>query len=238
MRYKLSCVQYIAVFVVSAVFSCHSGNQTRVLIDNVDGDKLTQKMSDFIVNNENSMLIDLRGFDMSGKLIGDADLFIDTMWYVPLETSKKYMIGETEKIELDHQSVFVFDRFNAKALFRFALSGEFLNQIGKKGNGPGEYADITDFSLVDNNVAIYDHYKKKILYYKKDGTFLYDKFLPLFCSQFVYMSSGQYLFYTFSEYNHHIPNIRNYNIILCDSSFNIVRRGAYVDKDNDLGYLG
>ncbi|MDR1153097.1 MAG: 6-bladed beta-propeller [Bacteroidales bacterium] len=235
MNYRSFGFHFIALLVIICAFSCQSGNQQRVLlIHDVDADKLTEEMDDYRVDTQNPTVIDLTGFDLSNKQISDADLFIDTMWYVPLETSDKCIIGETQKIELDRQSVFILDKYSAKGLFRFALSGNFLNQIGSKGNGPGEFAGITDFLLVEDKVAVYDQHKRKIHYYTKDGAFLYDKSLPFICSQFEYLPCGQYLFYTFSEFNHHVPNIRNYNVLLCDSSFNIVKRGMYVDKDNTL----
>ncbi len=232
---KLLRINFILMVFICVNYSCQSGSQPK-LIHHVDDRQITKDMDLFSVRKNELIKIDLTKYDLSDMQIGDADMFIDTMWYVPLETSDRCLIGETQKMEFDDSSFFVLDRYNAKGVFRFSLNGSFLNRIGQSGKGPGEYNEVTDFSLIDNKVAIYDQQTNKMSFYSKDGVFLYEKIMPFLFSQFVYCQPNSFYFYTFSAFNNHIPSIRNYNVIQCDSSFHINHHGFYVNKDHALRF--
>lgn len=96
---------------------------------------------------------------------------VDSISYIPLETSEKCLLGELQRIKRDGDFYFVED---AKGLFVFGKGGRFLNEIGHKGNAPGEYLYMDNFYLdrKDKQVCIINNVQKRILRYAYDGTYV------------------------------------------------------------------
>lgn len=95
---------------------------------------------------------------------------VDSISYIPLETSEKCLLGELLRTKRDGDFYFVED---AKGLFVFGKDGRFLNEIGHKGNAPGEYLYMDNFYLDRKNkqVCIINNVQKRILRYAYDGTY-------------------------------------------------------------------
>lgn len=65
---------------------------------------------------------------------------------IPLETSEESLIKEiTERIS-HNGKFYIFDKLQKK-IFIFNKDGRFLRKIDKRGNGPGEYSDLSDFKF-------------------------------------------------------------------------------------------
>ena len=58
------------------------------------------------------------------------------------------MLGELQRTKRDGDFYFVED---TKGLFVFGKDGRFLNEIGHKGNAPGEYLYMDNFYLDRKN---------------------------------------------------------------------------------------
>ena len=102
--------------------------------------------------------------------------YASSIEYIPLETSDDCLIGDEFSLIVASQDIFVHE-FSDQKIYRFDRNGKFLNSIGKKGQGPGEYVSIysiyvdestRECFLLDTfsgNVLIYDYngtYKRKI----------------------------------------------------------------------------
>jgi len=117
------------------------------------------------LNLNNIQTIDLVNFETTDTLA------IKSIRYVPLETNSKSLIGNIDKILINKNRTFIMDSRYAKAIFIFDNNGKFLSKIDKKGKGPGEYIQIEDFSIdEENNIYIYDN-GRKIIVYKESGEF-------------------------------------------------------------------
>lgn len=93
--------------------------------------------------------------------------------YVPLETKRECLLNEELQIIAASQFIFVHD-FLADKVYRFdANSGKFLNTIGKKGQGPGEYQKLFGIYVDDARKKCYlmDSYANKIYIYDYDGKY-------------------------------------------------------------------
>lgn len=91
--------------------------------------------------------------------------------YVPLETTPDCILDSDYKVDLTNEYIFILDYIN---LYRFSRSGKFLNKIGRRGKGPGEYVRIgATFVINDNNneVFLLDCGGDKILVYTYEGKF-------------------------------------------------------------------
>ena len=56
---------------------------------------------------------------------------------VPLETTAECLVGNVQSIQIMGDDIFVLDL--QSGILRFSKDGKFLNKIGTRGQGPGEY---------------------------------------------------------------------------------------------------
>lgn len=89
--------------------------------------------------------------------------------YVVLNTERCGPIGNIKHIEKAHSFIFVQDE---NSLFRFDTLGNFINRIGRKGRGPGEYLQISSFSLDETKEVIYILDTNNIIKYTFDGVYI------------------------------------------------------------------
>lgn len=73
------------------------------------------------------------------------DLF-SRMELINLETNSEFLISNIDKATVLGDTIIIFDRFQSK-IGLFNSKGDFIHLIGEKGQGPGEYITIYDFSF-------------------------------------------------------------------------------------------
>lgn len=94
------------------------------------------------------------------------DIFSKVM-VIPLETTDLSLIENLTKVIPFRDKFYILDYLKAEILF-FDESGNFLNKISDKGNGPNQYINLSDFDIdrskdiliclspVDNSMFEYD----------------------------------------------------------------------------------
>lgn len=153
--------------------------------------------NDSIVNNEVGKSIDyhVEEVDVVGANMSIAD-YVDSCYYVPLETGADVLINQIERVEYDMGLFFVLDS-KQDAIFIFNEEGHFLRKISKKGKGPDEYYDLKDFFLNKQNklIEICDRHRDRILCYDYNGKLItVKKFYFELASRFVF-NGRQYFFH-------------------------------------------
>jgi hypothetical protein len=118
--------------------------------------------------------------------------------YIPLETNENCMIGFIKKIDVYKNRIFILDPYFAKKMLVFDTKGKFLDNIGTKGNGPGEYGDIFDFVIQNDKVYILDD-RTSVLEYQTDGTYLKTYQLPLWTDKFLKINNKKWGLITNSD---------------------------------------
>lgn len=106
----------------------------------------------------------------------------DTIYFETLPAS---LIGIISRVSFVNDNILVADFRNDK-LMLFSHDGKFIGNIGRKGQGPGEYIKIHDYFIKDNAIYIYDFSSRKILKYTLDGQYIdqyamlssFDKIVP------------------------------------------------------------
>lgn len=73
--------------------------------------------------------------------------FIDTSYFIPLETNDNCLIKWIRKIVFEGQRIFIFDPAGNNKILIFDNKGKFINTVGNIGQGPGEYAELYDFCV-------------------------------------------------------------------------------------------
>lgn len=120
-------------------------------------------------NNESCMVV-----SMSPVL--DMEQFIsrvDSISLVPLRNDENHMLGSMVEMAFNSSGYYLVDKRNSR-IYHYSPEGEFLNQIGQKGNAKREYLNIQDIQLVGGNVVVYS-YPGKVTVYNPNGEFINTK---------------------------------------------------------------
>lgn len=166
---------------------------------------------------------------------------------IALEFTDSSMIRSVDELRLADEGHYLIR--SRSDLFRYDQTGNFKNQIGRKGNGPMEFTSFSSFFVKNDLVHIYDFMGKKMLLYDFEGNHLntislkedYQDITP----NYIYpIHNNQYISKnTFGGDKQQIPS---YSIL--DDSFSIVSsiqdryikngmtvyNNFFADKDNTL----
>ena len=96
-------------------------------------------------------------------------------FWVRLETSPACLIASVDQLQVCCNKIFVLDKDIANALFVFDMKGRFLYQAGRKGRGPGEYFEASQFTIdsVNRMVVLFDSQTRDFHRYRlSDGRYL------------------------------------------------------------------
>lgn len=102
-----------------------------------------------------------------------SDLYTDVK-YIHLETTEQSLVGVVSKLEItDDGDLIILDR-SRKAVIRFDDSGKFICNIGRHGNGHGEYVSPCDivYDRFNNCVIVLDGAFGELLFYDLSGKYL------------------------------------------------------------------
>lgn len=120
-----------------------------------------KKISD---NNKNVFIVDLNELQVLPESA------IDTVFYVPLETTDDALIGENPIIRFGGSEMYVSYLYSTR-IIRYDMNGKVQAIIENKGSSNKEYVDITDFFATEKSLYVYDSYLNVLLEYDKNGAF-------------------------------------------------------------------
>ena len=89
--------------------------------------------------------------------------FAEDVEFIPLETTDDCLIGDACIVSsITQKDIFIFDY---ERCYHFDRDGKFLNTIGAKGNGPGEYTKPMKCIVDTLNQWVYfpDHWTGRLL---------------------------------------------------------------------------
>jgi|WetSurMetagenome_2_1015567.scaffolds.fasta_scaffold126541_2 hypothetical protein len=100
--------------------------------------------------------------------------FAKAINYIKLQTSDLCVVSSISKILIDDEKIFVKSPFSSfYRLLLFSSDGTFLNEIGRSGRGPGEYATVLDFAIDRSRKIVYIlDSMGKVLIYDYKGKYL------------------------------------------------------------------
>lgn len=121
--------------------------------------------------------------------------YIDSVVYVPLETSDECLIGEISDMHFVNDRIFVKSGFS---IFIFSKDGKFISKISRRGRGHGEYSNMAgwDVNPSNNEISIYSNADETVYVYSMQGNFLRSVRLEGIHRDFCVLPNGNYLFYT------------------------------------------
>ncbi|WP_322934145.1 6-bladed beta-propeller [Bacteroides sp. CG01] len=98
----------------------------------------------------------------------------DSILMIPLEVRDDCIIGEVTKLLYQNNLIYIADNIS-KSIFVFDLSGKLVTKVHSLGNGPGEYTNITSFTVHNTDIIIFDHTINRLFFYNVSGEFVRDK---------------------------------------------------------------
>lgn len=113
--------------------------------------------------------------------------------FVPLETTDECLLDEAlTKIVITSTDIIVCDYTRG---YRFNRKGKFINSIGQKGEGPGEYLrpDAMEVDVVNKWVYFADSRKQRVLKYDYEGNYIGEFKLPVASSFLVGYKEGGFI---------------------------------------------
>jgi hypothetical protein len=90
------------------------------------------------------------------------DLTDGTFSIIPLETTDDCL--KIDKIEIKNNRIYIMDEL-AQSVYVFDMNGKYLNKIYNRGQGPGEYVNLSYMTVTDSSVIVIDHLAGKHLEY-------------------------------------------------------------------------
>jgi hypothetical protein len=89
------------------------------------------------------------------------------------EGAEEYMFLDARKVVVDNsERIFVSD-FRSVHIRVFDKFGNYVTTIGRKGQGPGEFTQITNFQITPRDeFMVYDRYTRRLSFFSLGGNYL------------------------------------------------------------------
>jgi hypothetical protein len=149
------------------------------------------------------------------------DLF-GNMQYTVLKTdSAEYMFTSPQKIVYKDNTFYIHDWVNPRnsKVVAFDNKGNPVLSLNKRGRGPGEYLQISDFDIDENgDIWIMDGQDDVLLHYSNDCSLIDSKKLPFEVNSIKCINGGM-LFFGLAPWN--LSDYDGVRILLSDTALNI-----------------
>jgi len=168
--------------------------------------------------------------------------------YVKLESTADSYFSNVWKMSMFMNRFYIHD---LRSIFCFDFTGKFQFKVGRKGKGPGEYLEITDFLINSyfESIEILDARRRKIIRFDLEGKFIDEISISLNAKKFAINDKISYYIYAY-EYRPFIgeDNIFNLyritrdgkNILSTHFPFNKnldgAKQGEFCNFDNILSF--
>lgn len=138
----------------------------------------------------------------------------DSIAYIPLEYVKDNPVGVILDFKYFSNNIFLYVGGSDGGFLRFDNEGKFLNEIGTKGRGPGEYPPGSFFSVIDNPERFYilcNFVPRRLLEFDYNGMFLTEVLIANpSVGKFEAISSDRFLFLSSSDTSfHYMANLKD-----------------------------
>jgi len=89
--------------------------------------------------------------------------------YIPLETNDNVLLGGITQIVYENENILICDRLPPNC-YLFNNNGMFCRNIGQLGQGPEDYLSISNLSIFENLICLFD--KTKLLIFDTAGNLI------------------------------------------------------------------
>lgn len=162
------------------------------------------------------------------------DSLLSVKNYVLLDTTRLSCdFGHISKVLQKQGRIYIWDAFLMK-LVVYDVSGKGIGQLGRRGQGPGEYLQITDFDVSeDGEVYFIDGNQDKLFHFDKNLDFVSSDALP-FEAEAVHVLENGFLF-GLSSFNKGNDG-EGFKVIRTDEHFRVQQSYVRFDEFVDPSY--
>lgn len=193
---------------------------------------------EFNINKKNTVEIPCEKIDFNSFFLEEVESIpshlINSKKYIKIDDSKEnFIFRGIDKIKIFKDNIYILDR-RMKKLLVFNMEGEGIGMVGKLGQGPDEYLQITDFD-VDNKgcVCIIDGVSNKLMIY--DSDFQIQKNIELnFEIDIIHCLDNNTFMLGLSAWN--VGEFKDDRVVVTDFSNESVSRFLKYDKFIDNSY--
>lgn len=181
-------------------------------------------------SKKNPNKINFQSINATNKTPFIAKNFIKNIDYIKLQlTNPNSVFSEISKIQIRNNLIYVLDATGQHFVYIFNMDGSFVQRIGKKGKGPGEYTKLCDFDVDEKgNIYLCDRQKMKIIVYDIHNKLISEKKLPFRADAFTLLNEGNYIF---SVQLNSSKSLDKSKVIITDSTLNIKRQYFKYNKN-------
>lgn len=110
------------------------------------------------------------------------------------EGDENYMFGESVVFNTDNEGCFYVTDWNKRRILKYDPSGKYLLTIGRQGQGPGEFQNLS-VARFDKNGHIYvtDIASRRISFFDKEGNYLRQVRIPDVFEDLYITAKGYYV---------------------------------------------
>jgi hypothetical protein len=163
---------------------------------------------------------------------------IEDIEYVVLENPNKPFV-KADKLFVFDGGIILADFWSNHTLLRYDQDGKFLNPIGRFGEGPGEYVQITDIDFDETNNHLIIISRNHIIKYDLEGNFSSEILIRNRPYKFLKLDGDKYLFYfpevLAPELRAGIDNAILYNYFPNEDSLEPILEPIFPEKLNAMG---
>lgn len=162
---------------------------------------------------------------------------IDSIRYIPLETSSDNLIGSVNKLIPLGDKIIVMDNDNSNAIYVFDNQGKFLVQIARRGVAPGEYVSLGSVAADEegNRIFIYDGSARNLLIYSLDGEYMGQERIDFVVHEIEYIGNDRLACYSgYANTDYLTEKGKKPNLIIFDLKDKKAKGSVYVDNRIDM----
>lgn len=149
------------------------------------------------------------------------------------DSSEKSLFGRPDKIEIQNGYIYIADQ-RMRVLAVYDINGKVVTSVGRRGQGPAEYVNLTDFDVDSvGNICILDGRLDKVLFYDSNFQFIREKALPFEADIIQFVQHGKMLC-GLSSWNR--GEHEGDKIVMTDIDMNVMNTFLQYDKYVDPAY--
>ena len=185
------------------------------------------------INVNNSKTISISSIE---EAIQDSIYFKEAK-IINLETIDESLLSEIRRIFMDDNKLFIYDG-KMNEIFMFDTTGKYINKINRKGEGPGEYVQLSDFTIdpQKKQIVLLCAIPEKQMYFSYDGKLLKEEKNHEFYSRF--SLDKNYIYFERTNKNSQIHTLNKETKEKKESMTPINIKNSYYTKGNSFTNCG
>ncbi|NPA45169.1 MAG: 6-bladed beta-propeller [Chlorobi bacterium] len=80
--------------------------------------------------------------------------------------------NQVSEVFLHNNDIYIVDTYKARKVLHFNSSGDFVNEIGSLGQGPGQFVQPGLFTIIKNKLVVFDNITLSFVEFNKNYSFI------------------------------------------------------------------